>query len=196
MSLPEQLASQLAADDLRPFLALYFSHRGPDDLPAIHIKLHGLEQGQAVSTIRLDHIAGLEADPRRLAGRSFSFPVNPAYGYIDGSVYLQGRHQAVDVTRLTFGMEKNLQIPLEVTGNIQFEELPLPLEFNFSVPLQLPLDHAAMLALLEAGMQATSACTPRDMGRLMAYLKQHLPYDEQIADLAALAKARLLANHK
>lgn len=181
---------------LHPVLALYFSSRGPVHLPAIHIRLHGLEPGDADISIRLDHIAGLETDPRELAGRSFVFPVNPVDGYIDGSVYLQGRHHSVDVTALHFGMQQALQIPLEVTGHILLEGQPQALAFTFSVPIQLPLDQLAMLALLEAGVHATNASTPKDMGRLMTYLKQHVHYEEQIADVAALTKARLSATHR
>ena len=182
--------------NLHPVLALYFSSRGPIHLPAIHIRLHGLEPGDDDISIRLDHIAGLETDPRQLAGCSFAFPVNPVDGYIDGSVYLQGRHHAVDVTTLHFGMQQGLQIPLEVTGHILLEGEPQALAFSFSVPLQLPLDQVAVRALLEAGVHATNASTPKDMGRLMVYLKQHVHYEEQIAEVATLAKARLSATHK
>ncbi|MFZ6743712.1 hypothetical protein ACO0LC_10835 [Undibacterium sp. JH2W] len=188
---------QLSAHDLRPIDALYFSRRGPEDLPAIHIRLHSLEQDdegdKSDISIRLDHIPGLAPDPRSLAGRSFRFAINPANAYIDGSVYLQGRHHAVDVTALHFKAVHGLQIPLEVEACILLEEQAQPLALRLNLPLHLPLDQAAMLALLEAGVQATKASNPKDLGRLMAYLKQHVRYDAQLADVATLARARLQA---
>ncbi|MBE1531256.1 hypothetical protein [Actinomadura algeriensis] len=38
-----------------------------------------------------------------LSARTFTFPVNPEDGYIDGSIYLVGTHNPVDVTRIAFG---------------------------------------------------------------------------------------------
>ncbi|MGT2492546.1 hypothetical protein ACU4GD_23510 [Cupriavidus basilensis] len=36
-------------------------------------------------------------------GRRLLFPLNPEPGYIDGSIYVDGRHHAVDVSELRFG---------------------------------------------------------------------------------------------
>ena len=38
-----------------------------------------------------------------LANNTFSFPVNPEEGYIDGSIYLTNVHNPVDVTEIAFG---------------------------------------------------------------------------------------------
>ena len=149
------------------------------------------EDGGKDISIRLDHIPVLPADPRRLAGRRFAFAINPASPYIDGSVYLQGRHHAVDVTALDFKAIQGLQLPMQIEGCILLEEQAQPLAFCLHVPLHLPLDKAAMLALLDAGVQATGAGKAKDMGQLMAYLKQHMLYPEQLGEMAALAKARL-----
>ncbi|MBI1770964.1 MAG: hypothetical protein HYR68_01095 [Burkholderiales bacterium] len=188
----ENPLKQLSSSDFQVSDALYFSQRGPDSLVAIHIRLSILIAGEKQQTsIRLDHIPGLNVDPRKLAGHSFAFPANPAEGYIDGSMYLQGRHHPVDVTALHFGNEHAMQIPLEVEGCILLEEQTRPLAFHFTVPIQLPLTATALQALLEQGLCHTAACSGKDMGRLMAYLKQHLHYEEQIADMAVLAKVRL-----
>src|SRR6185436_17732351 len=34
---------------------------------------------------------------RALVGRTLKFPINPKPGYIDGSVYLDGEHEPIDV---------------------------------------------------------------------------------------------------
>ena len=191
---------QLASSDLQVHDALYFGQRGPDGLAAIHIRVSALIAGEEHDTsIRLDHIPGLRAEPRKLAGQHFTFPVNPAEGYIDGSVYLHGRHHPVDVTALHFGQDFGddsgtghaMQMPLEVEGSILLEEQTQPLAFRFVVPLQLTLTPTALQALLEQGLRDTAANSPKDMGRLMAYFKQQLHYEEQIADMAVLAKVRL-----
>ncbi len=183
---------QLSSSDFQVHDALYFVQRGPDDLAAIHIRVSVfIADEEQHTSIRLDHIPGLGANPRKLAGRSFAFPVNPAEGYIDGSMYLHGRHHPVDVTTLHFGSEHAMQIPLEVEGSIQLEGQAQPLAFRFVVPIQLPLTATALQALLEQGLCHTAACSGEDMGRLMTYLKQHLHYEEQIADMAVLAKVRL-----
>lgn len=188
---------QLSSSDLQVHDALYFNQRGPDDLATIHIRLNILIDGQDYDTsIRLDHIPGLGANPRKLAGRSFAFPVNPAEGYIDGSMYLHGRHHPVDVKLLHFGSEHVMQMPLEVEGSLLLEEQAQPLAFRFVAPIQLPLTATALQALLEQGLCHTAAKTPKDMGRLMAYLKQYLHYEEQIADMAVLAKVRLQQTFK
>lgn len=183
---------QLSSSDLRVQDALYFSQRGPDGLAAIHIRVSVfIADEEQHTSIKLDHIPGLGANPRKLAGHSFAFPVNPADGYIDGSMYLQGRHHPVDVKTLHFGTEQSMQMPLEVEGSILLEEQAQPLEFRFVAPIQLPLTATALQALLEQGLCHTAACSGKDIGQLMAYLKQHLHYEEQIADMAVLAKVRL-----
>lgn len=55
------------------------------------------------TAIRLDFISLPGTGLADLGGRSFDFSVNPEDGYIDGSVYLGGAHNPVDVTRVEFG---------------------------------------------------------------------------------------------
>ena len=53
--------------------------------------------------VRLDFIRIGLVDWRDLPGRAFVFPVNPAEGYVDGSVYFGHQHHYADLTRLHFG---------------------------------------------------------------------------------------------
>jgi hypothetical protein len=57
----------------------------------------------------------------QLSGRSFTFPVNPAPGYIDGSIYLAAVHSPVDVTDLQFGKLEGEQVPARLVGTIVFD---------------------------------------------------------------------------
>ncbi len=56
-----------------------------------------------------------------LAGSSFTFPVNPEPGYIDGSIYLGAAHNPVDVTKIKFGAIDGHEIDAEVTAVLNFE---------------------------------------------------------------------------
>lgn len=60
-------------------------------------------RGLPKSELGLDHISLGLTSWRGLSGQEFVFPVNPAPGYIDGSIYLQATHNWADVTRLRFG---------------------------------------------------------------------------------------------
>ncbi|MGB2518205.1 hypothetical protein [Shewanella algae] len=58
-----------------------------------------------------------------LAGRTFTFPVNPEDGYIDGSVYFFADHSPVDITEIKFGESTNGKLPmtLESSWVLEFE---------------------------------------------------------------------------
>jgi hypothetical protein len=59
---------------------------------------------ELVSTsVRLDRVMLQNAVPDSLEAKTFSFPVNPAAGFIDGSIYIDGAHHPVDVTEIAFG---------------------------------------------------------------------------------------------
>lgn len=64
--------------------------------------------GEEVNTeIRLDYINFNKLEFSQLSGKTFSFPINPTEGYIDGSVYLEGHHNDIDVLLISFGVRYN-----------------------------------------------------------------------------------------
>jgi hypothetical protein len=56
-----------------------------------------------------------------LENKTFTFPINPDEGYIDGSIYLFDVHNIVDTTSLSFGKFKNQKIPIKTVLRIDFE---------------------------------------------------------------------------
>jgi hypothetical protein len=60
-------------------------------------------------------------DVRDLVRRSFEFPVNPAAGYIDGSVYIAAKHNPVNVRQVRFGDLVDGRIAVTIVGEIVFE---------------------------------------------------------------------------
>lgn len=54
---------------------------------------------------------------------TFTFPVNPEDGYIDGSVYFFAAHSPVDITEIKFGESTNGKLPmtLESSWVLEFE---------------------------------------------------------------------------
>ncbi|QNN56524.1 hypothetical protein H9K76_18600 [Diaphorobacter ruginosibacter] len=86
-----------------------------------------LWEGELIDTsIRLDGVELPSVMLRSLVARSFDFPVNPEDGYIDGSIYLAGMHQIVDVTRLEFHRSRHDGVTLVVRGVYRFDERSLP----------------------------------------------------------------------
>ncbi|WP_063006284.1 hypothetical protein [Nocardia salmonicida] len=55
------------------------------------------------TAVRLDLIELPGPTLKDLDQRTFTFPVNPEDGFIDGSIYVGGGHCPVDVTRIEFG---------------------------------------------------------------------------------------------
>jgi hypothetical protein len=56
-----------------------------------------------------------------LENKTFTFPINPEIGYIDGSVYMFDVHNIIDTKTLSFGEFKNQKIPLKINSRIDFE---------------------------------------------------------------------------
>jgi hypothetical protein len=83
--------------------------------------------GITTTEVRPDLIQIGLVDWRDLPGRAFTFPVNPAAGYVDGSIYFDSAHQYADLTRLQFG---------RLTGNILAAEVTIT--FNFYKNTALP----------------------------------------------------------
>lgn len=64
--------------------------------------------GEEVNTeIRLDYINFNKLEFDQLSGKTFSFPTNLTDGYVDGSVYLEGHHNHIDVLLISFGVRYN-----------------------------------------------------------------------------------------
>ena len=72
------------------------------------------------TSIRLDGIELPSVHLKEIAGKSFSFPVNPAEGYIDGSIYLEGVHHPVDVVALNFPLSRDGGLSVTVKGIYKF----------------------------------------------------------------------------
>jgi hypothetical protein len=84
----------------------------------------GTEGPYIVSTqVRLDFIEMPAEDLAGLANRTFQFPVDPVEGYIDGSIYLCGSHNPVDVTAIEFGPARvsSIRATLVATFDFGFE---------------------------------------------------------------------------
>ncbi|MDV2963131.1 hypothetical protein RU080_15445 [Shewanella algae] len=75
-----------------------------------------------------------------LAGRTFTFPVNPEDGYIDGSVYFFAAHSPVDITEITFGESTNGKLPMTLESSWVLEfELTGFKNFNTTIKTYLKL---------------------------------------------------------
>jgi hypothetical protein len=82
--------------------------------------------GEVMETsVRLDLInCGVDAW-RKVEHQTFTFPVNPTPGCIDGSIYLGGAHHPADVTRIAFGpiRESRVAVELDVRFDFTYEGL-------------------------------------------------------------------------
>jgi len=68
----------------------------------------------------LEGIALPSVDLFDLAGKRFDFPVNPALGYIDGSISVSHAHHPVDVKALRFGELADGKLSVEIEAAIDF----------------------------------------------------------------------------
>ena len=79
------------------------------------------EEPMVETSIRLDLVdLGVE-DVDKVEGRTFTFPVNPEPGYIDGSVYVSFAHNPVDVTEIRFGSWEGERIEATFRMRMLFE---------------------------------------------------------------------------
>jgi hypothetical protein len=77
---------------------------------------------ELVSTEIMLEFIGLPADgTAALSRRTFTFPVKPEDGYIDGSVYLVAVHCPVHVTRIEFGTATEDQIGATLHAHFDFD---------------------------------------------------------------------------
>ena len=73
------------------------------------------------TSIRLDHFELPSLQLGELVGKTFTFPSNPAQGYIDGSIYLANAHHPVDVTTLSFHLGRDGGASVVLKGQIDLE---------------------------------------------------------------------------
>jgi hypothetical protein len=73
------------------------------------------------TSFQLDWIKLNIKNLKDLENKTFTFPINPETGYIDGSVYLFDVHNIIDVTSISFGEFNNQKIPFKTTLRIDFE---------------------------------------------------------------------------
>lgn len=77
--------------------------------------------GETVTTsFELDRIDFGTQSITELANNSFTFPVNPEQGFIDGSIYLANAHSPADVTEIAFGPYDGSTILATITLRILF----------------------------------------------------------------------------
>lgn len=75
----------------------------------------------ADTSIRLDGIDLPSVYLAALAGKRFSFPLNPDAGAIDGSIYLGNAHHPVDVSSLEFVRDRHGGLKVVIKGMYVFE---------------------------------------------------------------------------
>jgi hypothetical protein len=73
------------------------------------------------TSFQLDWIKLNISSLQDLENKTFTFPINPDEGYIDGSIYLFDVHNIIDVTSITFGKINNKKIPIKTVLSIDFE---------------------------------------------------------------------------
>ena len=95
---------------------------GEEGAVSIEIQLRQFTIGdQVVSTsIWLEGVALPSFAACDLEEQRFSFPVNPADGYIDGSIYIGHAHHPVDVTEIVFGSLRGNLLPATFRARIMF----------------------------------------------------------------------------
>jgi len=92
------------------------------EVPFAAFELPELEEDGPISTsLRLEFVNLPTADPSKLTGKEYRFPLNPASGYIDASIYIDSKHHPVDVTLLRFGAPSDDAIRLEIELEFVFE---------------------------------------------------------------------------
>ena len=73
------------------------------------------------TSFRLESIKLAIHNLQELENKTFTFPINPEEGYIDGSIYLFDVHNLVDTTQITFGKFQNQNISINIKLRIDFE---------------------------------------------------------------------------
>lgn len=104
------------------------------------------DHGKVDTKLLLDCIELPSQSPADWAGKRFEFPINPAGGAIEGSVYMGHHHHPVDVTAIGFGALDNGHIIARFQTRILFSFEGLSAsedseyadaEWAFEIPLSL-----------------------------------------------------------
>ncbi|MCP2274660.1 hypothetical protein [Nocardia amikacinitolerans] len=85
------------------------------------------------TSVRLDYVELPTNTLADLSGRTFTFPVNPADGFIDASIYLGGGHCPVDITRIQFGRATPRRIPATLHAYFDFAQEAVEIENRAAV---------------------------------------------------------------
>ncbi len=97
--------------------------------------------GEKIDTsIRLEGIDLPTVAVADLMGQTFSFPVNPKEGYIDGSVYIENAHHPMDVTKLSFKKGANGGTAVRIVGKLLVEVEGLDDFQNTDIELEAPIN--------------------------------------------------------
>ena len=192
----------IESKNIIPIDAIYITNQGPSSLASLQIFLQPIEfMGEINNTsIRLDGIEIKKDAIEQLQNRTLQFPINPNKGYIDGSIYLTGRHEYVDVTEFSFRSftlindavfgTRSRVLPTRMVGNIVLieSEHETKIALNLDVNVRVPLNKTEMSSMLQFAAKEIGAETPKDVGKLIAYVRPLIHYETQMGALANLAK--------
>ena len=101
-----------------------------------------LEDDAPVETrVSLDGITLPSSDPAALAGQGWDVPVNPAEGYVDGSVYIEHAHHPVDLHHIAVGTRTGDHVPVTLSMRMvfSFEGLGDYEDADWQVTIDLPV---------------------------------------------------------
>jgi hypothetical protein len=166
------------ARSIAPLKATYLTRWGPNRLGSIEVQLQPFElAGEAVKTsLRLDQVELDLGDLSALAGKSISFPINPAPGYIDGSIYLLHQHVPFDVDQMRFGQPDADSMPIEISGVLSFAAISDPTyddpQIAIATVLSLPLSDEKIERIAAATIRTLGAISAKDIGKVMNLLSE------------------------
>ncbi|QOT76745.1 GatB/YqeY domain-containing protein [Cupriavidus basilensis] len=147
------------------------------------------------TAIRLDGMNLPTYNLEQLAGRRLVFPLNPEPGYIDGSLYFDGRHHAVDIRELCFGKLDPHGLPVRIEGRIHFDDGARFDDTALSLAARIarPLSDAEIDALIDRAAADAGVGSIQQSGKVMAALSRHPSLRHaDMALLHARVQARLL----
>ena len=97
---------------------------GPHPLAGLFIRIpldpFRLDGATVKTSVRLDFVRLPDVRWDALAHQTFQFPQNPEAGFIDGSMYIDGAHHPIDVTKVAFGQVTGGAIRATFTSVIDF----------------------------------------------------------------------------